>query len=70
MSRPILQQRLNEALRLVHEGQRHIVRQEDLIARLDRGGRSIANAKRLLTNLRAAQSAHEHDVERLLNELG
>jgi len=70
MDRAILRQHLAQAERHVAEGKRHLLRQEERIAELDRDGHDTVEARRLLATLRATQRLHEQDVERLLGELG
>jgi hypothetical protein len=51
------------------EGKRHLARQEQLVAELDRDGLDTAGALNVLATLRETQTLHEQDVERLLAKL-
>ncbi|HWV96933.1 MAG TPA: hypothetical protein VN130_07290 [Xanthobacteraceae bacterium] len=69
MDRALLQQHLTRAEQHAAEGERHLARQEALIARLDRQGHDTAEARKILATLRASQTLHEQDIQRILNEL-
>jgi hypothetical protein len=70
MDRAALLQHLAQAEHHVAEGRRHLARQEELIAELDRDGHDTTEARKLLATLRATQALHQEDVERLLGQLG
>jgi hypothetical protein len=54
----------------VDQGKRHLARQEELIAKLDRDGLDTTQALKMLATLQETQALHEADVERFLRELG
>lgn len=69
MDREILKQHLALAQRHASMGEKHIARQESLVAELDRDGHDTAEARKILATLRDTQRLHEQDVERLLTQL-
>jgi hypothetical protein len=70
IDRTLLLQHLSQAEHHAAEGRRHLARQEELIAELDRDGLDTAEALKVLATLRETQALHEQDVHRLLGELG
>ena len=69
MDRTLLLQHLSQAEHHAAEGKRHLARQEELIAELDRDGLDTAEAFKVLAALRETQALHEQDVDRLRGEL-
>jgi hypothetical protein len=70
MDRAVLIQHLAKAKQHAARGRQHLVRQEELIAELDRDGHDTTEARKVLATLRDSQALHEQDVARLLRELG
>ncbi|WP_128942893.1 hypothetical protein [Bradyrhizobium zhanjiangense] len=66
----MLQQHLVMAERHVDVGEKHLLKQEALIAEPDRDGHDTADALKLLATTRATQRLHLQDRDRLLAELG
>jgi hypothetical protein len=62
-------QELAQADRYVAEGRRHIVRQEELIAKLDRNGQDAEEARAILDTLEDTQALHIQHRDRILREL-
>lgn len=73
MKRSILLGELAQADRHVREGERHLLRQREIVAELERHGhghsRTANMAKVILETFEQAQSAHLNDRARLLLEL-
>jgi len=69
MDRALLTNRLYQAERHVANGERHIARQFDLIAELQRDGHDTTEAKALLKKFEELQVMHLNDRDRLLREL-
>jgi hypothetical protein len=69
MDRVFLTNRLYQAERHVASGERHIARQHDLIAELQRDGHDTTEAKALLKKFEELQTMHLNDRDRLLREL-
>jgi hypothetical protein len=69
MDRATLQQHLATAERHVADGERYLARQEEIIAELDRDGHDTRDARQILATMRATQTLHRQDVERLLKQL-
>jgi hypothetical protein len=70
MDRTMLCDHLEQARRHVAEGERHIARQKDVVAGLERHGRPSGEARRLLGNFEELQQMHLADLHRILGELG
>ena len=69
MDREMLKQRLIVAEEHILLGERHIVRQRELVAELERDGHDTAEAIRLLTSFEELQVLHIADRDRLRREL-
>jgi hypothetical protein len=69
MERTTLRQLLAQAEWQAAQAQHRVARQEELIAELDRHGHDAAEARDLLSKLKATQRLHELYVERLLKQL-
>lgn len=69
MDRSIKLEHLAEAEAHVAEGQRHIDRQEQIVAELDRDGHDTKQAWELLAIFRSLQIEHIAHRDRLLREL-
>jgi hypothetical protein len=70
MDQEILQQHLFQAEEHVALGERHIERQHELIAELEREGHDTANAKDLLATFEGLQEMHVADRDRLRQKMG
>jgi len=51
-------------------GENHLARQEQLIASMDRKGRDTTDALAVLATMRATQTLHVADRDRLLADVG
>lgn len=69
MDRSILEQHLARAQQHVIEGMDHLVRQEEVLAELERDGHDTAEALKILATLRDTQRQHEQEVQRIAAEL-
>lgn len=69
MDREIILESLAQAEQNAAQGERHLARQEALIAELDRHGHDTTEALKLLVTLRKTQVLHQQDVERIAQEL-
>jgi hypothetical protein len=69
MDRAVLLQHLAQAERHVAEGEQHLLRQEELIAELDRDGHDTEKARVILDTLRETQALHLQDRDRIMREL-
>lgn len=70
MDREMELRHLEEAERHVAEGERHIAEQELRVAVLERNGRDLGLALRLLENFRAIQFEHIAHRDLILKRLG
>jgi hypothetical protein len=70
MDRQLLQQHLGMVERHVVEGDGHVMRQRELVAKLERTGRDTTHAKMLLRQFQELQALHIEHRDRLRNELG
>jgi Fe2+ or Zn2+ uptake regulation protein len=68
MERDLLE-RLEQADRRVTLGERHVERQREIIAELERNGRDSTQARELLAVFLATQATHVSWRDRLLEEL-
>jgi hypothetical protein len=62
-------QHLALAERHLAEGEERLVRQQELIAELDRDGHDTKDARMILATMRETQALHRQDRERILSEL-
>ena len=69
MNRAALQQRLAKTAEQIASGQRHIARQREIIAELERNGRPADYARYLLAGLELLQAAYQNSRNQLLKEL-
>ena len=69
MDREILLQHLVLAERHIAQGKAHLIRQETLVAELDRNGHDTKEAEAILATLRQTQALHLQDRDRILSEL-
>ena len=69
MNRTMLTEHLAQAEEHVALGNRHIVRQRELIAELARDGHDTAEAKTLLASFEEMQTLHLQHRDRLRHEL-
>jgi hypothetical protein len=69
MDRAMQLRHLEQAERHLAEGIRHIADQEQLIAKLDRGGQDTTAAQRLLENFHSTQALHTAQRHHILKEL-
>jgi hypothetical protein len=69
MDRAFLEQLLVQAEQHVSLGERHIARQREIVAKLERDGHDSTQAKELLAVFLATQAAHVAGPERLQEEL-
>lgn len=69
MDRAILLQSLAQAEKHVALGEKHITRQESLIAELDRDGHDTNGARDVLATLLQSQAIHLESRARILREL-
>ena len=69
MDRVALQQRLAKTTEQIASGHSRIVQQREIIAELERNGRSADHAKYLLAGLELLQAAHQRSRYQLLKEL-
>jgi len=69
MDRSTLLNHLAQAERHAAEGNRHLARQEQLIAQLDQHGHDTTEALKVLSTFRSTQALHEADVVRILGQL-
>jgi hypothetical protein len=69
MDRGVLLQHLAQAERHVAEGEQLLLRQEELIAELDRDGHDTEEARVILDTLRETQALHLQDRDRIIREL-
>lgn len=69
MDRSLWQRRFEEAERAVAEGQRHITRQKEIIAELERDGHDVKSACNLLAQFEWVQALHIAHRDRLQREL-
>ena len=67
--RHVLLEHLEQARRHVAEGERHILRQRELVAEMERDGHGTAEARRLLEQFEEMQTLHVADRDRIENEL-
>jgi hypothetical protein len=65
----VLREHLEMAERHVTEGERHIMRQCELIAALKRDGHDMTTARELLAQFEEMQALHIADRDRLRQEL-
>ena len=66
----MIQEHLARAERHVEEGERHVARQGQLVAELERDGRDSQEARKLLRQFEAWLALHIADCDRLRKELG
>jgi len=73
MDRILLLDRLGQAERHIREGERHILRQREIIDELERHGRgqtrTASMAREILLSFEMTQSTHIADRERLIETL-
>src|SRR5262245_3368529 len=69
MDRALLQDHFTKAERHVIESEGHILRQKQLIAKLERSGHDATEAKRLLAEFQALLALHIADRDRLRAQL-
>jgi arginine repressor len=69
MDREIIQRHLAQAEDHIILGERHIVRQRELVAELEQKGHDTTEAKRLLAEFEELQVMHLADCDRLRREL-
>ena len=69
MDRAILLDHLALAERHVAEGDRHLMRQREIVAEIEEAGRDSALARGLLLTFEGSQATHIADRDRLLREL-
>ena len=69
MDRAILQQRLAKTAEQIASGQRHIARQREIIAELERNGRPADYARYLLAGLEILLAARQNFRSQLLKKL-
>jgi hypothetical protein len=69
MDRTLLEEYLVEAERHVALGRRHITRQKELIAALERGGRDTTSAKALLTTFEEIEGDRVAERDRVARRL-
>jgi hypothetical protein len=69
MNRRMLRDHLAQAEEHVRQGERHILRQQGLIARLFSGGHDLSLAKHVLSLFEASQALHVDHRDRLTREL-
>ena len=67
--RNLLLEHLDQARRHVAEGAEHVVRQRELVARMERDGHDTAEARRLLGQFEEMQALHVADRDRIEDEL-
>ena len=65
----MVEQHLAEAERHIAQGADHVIKQESLIAELDRDGHDTTEAKKVLATLRETQALHVEGRDRILKEL-
>lgn len=65
----MLKDHLAQACRHVQQGERHITRQREIVAELERDGHDTQSAKELLGQFEALQAMHIADRERIIEEL-
>jgi hypothetical protein len=70
MDRAALRQRLAETEEQIASGERHLNRQREIVAELERNGRPADHAKYLLAGFELLQAARRDVRNRLMNELG
>jgi hypothetical protein len=69
MNRAFLEQLLVQAEQHVALGERHIARQREIVAELERDGHDTTQAKELLAVFLATQATHVVGRDRLMEEL-
>jgi hypothetical protein len=70
MHRELVRQHLELAERHISEGMRHIMRQRELIERLECSGHDTRDANRLLRQFEDVLELHVRDRDRLRKEAG
>jgi hypothetical protein len=70
MDRQTILNHLDLAERHILEGEHCLLKQRELIARLDRDGHDTNQARLILTTMQVTQSLHYDDRQRILRELG
>jgi hypothetical protein len=69
MDRALLEKFVRDANRHVAEGEEHIRKQRELVARLGRHGHDTSSASELLATFEQLQLTHVRDRDRLVKEL-
>lgn len=69
MDRAMMQRHLEEAMRHIALGEKHIASQEQVVEDLVRLGSDAAEAKKLLENFYASQAQHIAHRDRIIREL-
>ncbi|MBV8534283.1 MAG: hypothetical protein JO128_01750 [Alphaproteobacteria bacterium] len=69
MDRRMLLEHLAMANRHVEKGERHVRRQRELVAELERDGHNTVEAKKLLEQFEKLQEMHKADRDRIEREL-
>ncbi|WP_064686583.1 hypothetical protein [Rhizobium bangladeshense] len=69
MDRAMVERHLEQARRHISEGERHILGQQNLIARLELGGMGTSEAARLLANFEDMQRLFIADLDRLEKQM-
>jgi|EndMetStandDraft_4_1072995.scaffolds.fasta_scaffold1821790_1 hypothetical protein len=69
MDRELLEKSLAEAERRVIEAERHVAKQLEFVARLERDNRDPSQAMHLLQQFEELQAMHTADRDRLRKEL-
>lgn len=69
MDRTVILEHLAQARRHVVQGERHIARQREIVAELERKGQDALAARDLLDSFEALQVLHIADRDRLEEEL-
>ena len=69
MDKALVRDHLEQARRHVADGDKHVARQRQLVAKLDRDGHDSSEARRLLEQFEELLRLHIQDRDRLIKEL-
>lgn len=69
LHRAALERRLAEAEKHILAGERHLTRQREIVAELERDGHDIGEAQKLLASFEGLQEMHVADRDRLRKKL-